>query len=319
MSEITPTDITPVLQGSQPAVAGRTTRRGWVGYIIEAARTRRGQIGLVLSGAVILLAVIGPFVAPYSPTALVTTPFASPSSAHLLGGDVLGRDVLSRLLAGGWLILLMAVAGTVGGIVIGAGAGATAGYLGGRADAVIMRTVDVLLAIPALVLALLLLSVAGSSTGLIIIAVALGHAPQVARVLRSATLDVAERDFVRAAQLDGLSTAKVITREIAPNLVSPLMVETGLRLTWSIAVIAGLAFLGFGPPPPAPNWGMMINENRIGIELNPWGTVAPAIVIGVLTVGVNTFTDAVARVALGVDRRVIASVDDAPVAGMFEN
>jgi peptide/nickel transport system permease protein len=273
----------------------------------------------VLAGAVILLAVIGPFVTPYSPDALVTTSFSSPSSAHLLGGDVLGRDVLSRLLAGGWLILLMALAGTAGGMIIGGAAGITAGYLGGRADAIIMRSVDVLLAIPALVLALLLLSVAGEDTGLIIVAVAFGHAPQVARVLRSATLDVAERDFVRAAQLDGISSARVITHEIAPNLVSPLMVETGLRLTWSIAIIAGLSFLGFGPPPPSPNWGTMISENRIGIQVNPWATLAPAIVIGVLTIGVNTFTDAVARVVLGVDRRVIASADDAPVASLFED
>jgi peptide/nickel transport system permease protein len=267
---------------------------------------------------VVILAIIGPFVAPYSPTALVTTSFAPPSGAHPLGGDVLGRDVLSRLLAGGWLILLMAVAGTAGGIIVGSAAGVSAGYLGGRADAIIMRTVDVLLAFPALVFALRLVSVAGPSVGLIILAVAFSHAPQVARVLRSATLDVAERDFVRAAQLDGISSAKLITREIAPNLVSPLMVETGLRLTWSIAIIAGLSFLGLGLPPPSPNWGQMISENRVGIALNPWGTVAPAIVIALLTIGVNTFTDAVARVALGVDRRVIASADDAPVAAMFD-
>jgi peptide/nickel transport system permease protein len=148
--------------------------------------------------------------------------------------------------------------------------------------------------------------------------VAFSHAPQVARVLRSATLDVAERDFVRAAQLDGMSSAKLISREIAPNLISPLMVEGGLRFTWSIGIIAGLAFLGLGPPPPSPNWGMMISENRVGIALNPWATLAPAIVIAVLTIGVNTFTDAVARAALGVDRRVIGSVEDAPVASLFE-
>jgi peptide/nickel transport system permease protein len=311
--------ITPTVEASAPVGGQTSRRRGWIGHIVDAAGTPRGRVGLVLAGGVILLAVIGPFVAPYSPTALVTLPFASPSSAHLLGGDVLGRDVLSRVLAGGWLLLLTALAGTAGGMIIGTAAGVTAGYLGGRSDAVIMRTVDVLLALPALVLTLLLLSVAGTSTWLIIIAVAFSHAPQVARVLRSSTLDVAERDFVRAAQLDGISPAEVIMTEIAPNLVSPLMVETGLRFTWSIALIAGLAFLGFGPPPPAPNWGMMVNENRIGIELNPWATLAPAIVIGVLAIGVNTFTDAIARVALGVDRRVIGSADDAPVASLFED
>jgi peptide/nickel transport system permease protein len=304
--------VTPTVEAHSASRSNAKRRRGWLGYVATAARTPRGGVGIVLAGSVILLAVIGPFVTPYSPDALVTISFSSPSSAHPLGGDVLGRDVLSRLLAGGWLILLMSLAGTAGGMIIGSVAGISAGYLGGRADAAIMRSVDVLLAIPALVFALLLLSVAGTKTWLIIIAVAFSHAPQVARVLRSATLDVAERDFVRAAQLDGTSSARVITFEVAPNLVSPLMVESGLRLTWSIGIIAGLSFLGFGPPPPAPNWGTMISENRVGIQLNPWGTLAPAFVIGVLAIGVNTFTDAVARVALGVDRQLIESIEEAP-------
>jgi peptide/nickel transport system permease protein len=110
-----------------------------------------------------------------------------------------------------------------------------------------------------------------------------------------------------------------MAREIAPNLVSPLMVESGLRFTWSIGIIAGLNFLGVGQAPPAANWGLMISENRVGLALNPWGILAPALMIGVLTVGVNTFTDALARVTLGVDRRVIGSAEDAPVAALFEN
>jgi peptide/nickel transport system permease protein len=267
----------------------------------------------VLAGLVILLAVIGPFVAPYPDTALVTSPFSAPSSAHLLGGDVLGRDVLSRLLNGGWLLILMALAATAIGVLLGAAAGITAGYLGGRTDATIMRTVDVFLAFPALVFALLLVSVAGPHVWLIIVAVAVSHAPQVARVLRAATLDVAERDFVKAAQLDGISSANVIAREIVPNVVSPLMVEVGLRLTWSIILIAGLSFLGLGLPPPAPNWGAMINENRVGIVDNPWATLAPVIVIAVLTIGINTFTDAVARAAIGVDRRSLATAEETVV------
>jgi peptide/nickel transport system permease protein len=125
----------------------------------------------------------------------------------------------------------------------------------------------------------------------------------VARVLRSATLDVSERDFVKAAELQGMRPAKVMRKEILPNLVSPLMVETGLRMTYSILIIAGLAFLGFGPQPPAANWGVMINENREGLALNPWAVVAPALLIALLTIGMNTFTDAFARVAIGVDRR----------------
>ncbi len=134
------------------------------------------------------------------------------------------------------------------------------------------------------------------------LAVAVSHAPQVGRVLRSATLDISEQDYVKAVELQGTRPARVMLREIMPNLISPLMVEVGLRLTYSIVIIAGLAFLGFGQQPPATNWGSMINENRLGLALNPWAVIVPALLIALLTIGMNTFTDAVARVAIGVER-----------------
>jgi peptide/nickel transport system permease protein len=278
-------------------------RHQWASVLWAAARTPRGAIGLGLASSVVLFAVIGPFVAPYASDALLTLTFAKPSGQFLLGSDFLGRDVLSRLLDGGWVLLIMAACATALGIAGGAAAGISAAYLRGRSDGIIMRTVDVILAFPQLVFALLLLSLLGPKLWLITVAVGFSHAPQVARVLRSATLDISERDFVKAAELQGMRPAKVMTKEILPNLVSPLMVEAGLRLTYSIVIIAGLAFLGFGQPPPAANWGLMINENRIGLPLNPWAVIAPAVLIALLTIGTNTFTDAFARVAIGVDRR----------------
>jgi peptide/nickel transport system permease protein len=151
----------------------------------------------------------------------------------------------------------------------------------------------------------------GPHLWLIVLAVGLSHAPQVARVLRASTLDISERDFVKAVELQGVKPRLIMAREILPNLITPLTVETGLRLTYSIIIIAGLAFLGFGQAPPAPNWGLMINENRIGLQLNPWAVVVPAALIAILTVGTNTFSDAVARVALGVERRAedVSSVE----------
>lgn len=293
-----------------------SSHRSRLGQILVAARTPRGIVGLTLAGFVVLLAVIGPLVAPGSDTATVTVPFAPPSTDYLLGSDNLGRDVLSRLLHGGWALLLMAVAATVIGIALGAAAGISAGYLGGKRDSLIMRSADVILAFPSVVLALLLVSVIGPKVWLIVLAVGVSHAPQVARVLRSATLDVAERDFVKAAPLDGASSAAVMGREILPNLVSPLMVEAGLRLTYSIIIIAGLSFLGFGLAPPSPNWGQMINENRVGIQANPWATLSPVTVIALLTIGVNMFTDAVARVAIGVDRQVLTAAEDDPAGSV---
>jgi peptide/nickel transport system permease protein len=283
------------------------------GLVLSAAvRTPRGAVGLGLASFVVLVAVIGPFVAPHASDALVTLDFGKPSGQYLLGGDYLGEDVVSRVLDGGWVLLIMAACATALGIAGGAAAGVSAAYLRGRSDGIIMRTVDVILAFPQLVFALLLLSLLGPKLWLITIAVGVSHAPQVARVIRSATLDLTERDFVKAAELQGMRPARVMVREILPNLVSPLMVEAGLRLTYSIVIISGLAFLGFGPAPPAPNWGLMISENRTGLTLNPWAVIVPAAMIALLTIGTNTFTDAFARVTIGVDRRPeeAALIDD---------
>ncbi|HLN05665.1 MAG TPA: ABC transporter permease subunit, partial [Acidimicrobiales bacterium] len=146
-------------------------------------------------------------------------------------------------------------------------------------------------------------SIIGPKVWIIVLAVGISHAPQVARVLRSATLDISERDFVKAVELEGVSPSRVMAREILPNLVTPLTVESGLRLTYSIVIMAGLSFLGFGIPPPAPTWGFMISENLIGLSSNIWGVAAPAILIALLTIGTNTFTDAVARVSIGIEAR----------------
>jgi peptide/nickel transport system permease protein len=305
--------------GAPAQPAPRMGRHQWASVLWTAVRTPRGAIGLTLATLVILVAVIGPFVAPYSPYSLVTLAFGKPSGQFPLGGDFLGRDVLSRVLNGGWALLLMAGCATALGVACGAAAGMSAAYLRGSRDGIIMRAVDVILSFPQLVFALLLLALLGPKLWLITLAVAVSHAPQVARVLRSATLDISERDFVKAAELQGMRPAKVMVKEILPNLVSPLMVEAGLRLTYSIVIIAGLAFLGFGQQPPAANWGVMINENRVGMSLNPWAVIVPAALIALLTIGTNTFTDAFARVAIGVDRRPeeAALIEDLGQAGQL--
>jgi peptide/nickel transport system permease protein len=295
---------TPAAPSAQSARTQRVRRHRWWSLLWSAARTPRGMIGLVLFSLVVLIAIIGPFVAPYSPNAdQLTMDFAKPSAQFLLGTDVETRDVLSRVLNGGWVMLIMAAGATVFGVAVGTAAGVSAAYLRGPSDGIIMRAVDVFLSFPQLVFALLLLSLLGPRLWLITLAVGFSHAPQVARVLRSATLDVAERDFVRTAELQGMGPARIMRKEILPNLVSPLMVEAGLRLTYSIVIMAGLAFLGFGQPPPTANWGTMINENQEGLPLNPWAVIVPALLIALLTIGTNMFTDAFARTAIGVDRR----------------
>jgi len=139
----------------------------------------------------------------------------------------------------------------------------------------------------------------------------------VARVLRAATLDIAERDYVKVAELQGMRPAGVMIKEILPSLSTPLMVEAGLRLTYSIIIMSGLAFLGFGQQPPAANWGTMINENRAGLALNPWAVIIPATLIALLTIGTNLLTDAIGRAAIGADGRPAeaARADELTVAG----
>jgi peptide/nickel transport system permease protein len=281
----------------------RLQRYQWLRILGRATRTPRGAVGLTLLLLVVAIAAIGPLVSPYQPNELLALPFGHASSANVLGADTLGRDVLSRVLNGGWVLLMMAAAATALGVSAGTVAGVTAAYLRGRWDGLIMRTVDVVLAFPQMVFALLLVSVFGPKLWLIVIAVGMSHAPQVARVVRSATLEISERDYVKAVELWGVKSRVVMNREILPNIISPLMVEVGLRLTYSVVIISGLAFLGFGQPPPAPNWGYMITENLEGAQGNLWTVAVPALLIALLTVGSNTFTDAVARVAIGVDRK----------------
>ncbi len=279
-----------------------------------ALRTGRGRTGISLLSFVVLVAVAGPLVAPHSPTAFVGMPSVSPTLALPLGTDVLGRDVLSRLLCGGWSILWMAVAATFFGVGGGALLGISAAYIGGKFEGIVMRIADVILAFPQIVFALMLVSIAGSHLWLVVAAVGISHIPQVGRVMRAASLDVTERDYVKASALMGFPRRTILRRDILPNVSAPLMVEIGLRLTYSVIIIAGLSFLGFGIEPPAPSWGAMINENQLSLSLNAWSVVAPILMIAFLAVGVNMLTDAFGR-AIGSD---LTSVDSVQMKASLE-
>jgi peptide/nickel transport system permease protein len=274
-----------------------------------------GSVGLALVVIVVLIALVGPVVAPHSPTALVGMSFAHPTARFPLGTDTLGHDTLSRVLTGGWRILLMSIAATLLGVSAGALFGIAAGYAKGTTDEIIMRTADVLMAFPQLILALLFISLIGPKLWLITILVGAIHAPQVARVFRAATLRLAAEDFVQHAESLGIASWRIVLREILPNATSPLMVELGLRLAYSVTLIAGLNFLGFGVQPPTADWGTMINENRIGLMASPWPVLVPILLIALLTIGMNLLTDALALVMTGRGRRADAGpIDDVPGA-----
>lgn len=268
----------------------------------RALATWRMRIGLAVTLTVVGIAVIGPQVLPHDPQEFVGMPYQSSAPGLPLGTDFLGHDVVSQFLAGGWLLLTLALLGTVLGVGSGAVLGIWAGYTRGRVDEAIMRSGDVMLAFPQLVLALLFISITGPNLAVIVLLTGLGHLPRVARVMRGAALAVAERDFVANASAMGLSTRSIVLREVLPNVTGPLAVEFGLRLTYSIGLIAGLSFLGLGVQPPTPDWGVMLNDNRVAFTMQPWPVILPVTAIAIVTIGMNLITDALARASAGIDR-----------------
>jgi len=262
----------------------------------------RTKIGITLVALLAGVALIGPFFAPYSPSEFVGVPYAHVSSALPLGADNLGRDVFSRFLWGGRSVLGLSLLATALGLLLGVSIGLVAAYSRSILDDVLMRAMDVILAFPSIVLALVVVSTLGPKQWLIVTVVGITTAPRVARVTRGASLEIVERDFVQAAEVLGESRFKILLGEILPNITSPLMVEASLRLTYSIGLIAGLSFLGFGLQPPAADWGLMINENRQALTIQPWGAAAPVIAIALLTIGTSLVGDGLARAAIGIDR-----------------
>jgi peptide/nickel transport system permease protein len=278
-------------------------RRPWLGILRDALRIGRTRVGLGIVTVVVAVAVFGPLVAPHSPTEFVAAPNTGPSSDAIFGADALGRDVLSRFLHGGLSVLWMSAAATLIGVGTGVGIGLLAAYSRNWLDDVLMRGSDVVLAFPQIILALLAVSVIGPKLWLIVLVIAIGHTPRVARVMRGAALEVVERDFVKAAEAVGEKRSRIVFGELLPNVTSPLLVELGLRMTYSIGLIAAVSFLGFGLQPPTADWGLMINENRLSITVQAWSVVLPVLAIGLLTVGTNLITDGVARAAIGIGRK----------------
>ncbi len=220
----------------------------------------------------------------------------------MFGTDYFGQDVLSRALWGGRSILILATLATGLALLFGVTIGLVAAYNRGKTDTLLMRIMDILLAFPALLLALVALTTVGPEPWLIVLIVGLGTMPRIARITRGAAVPVVERDFVGAAEALGESRWRILSRELLPNISGPLLVEANLRLTYSIGSIAALGFLGFATRVNAADWGLMINENRIALSVQPWGVVLPAIAIALLTVSTGLMADGLSRSSAGIDR-----------------
>jgi peptide/nickel transport system permease protein len=280
------------LPATEPAVIGPDLGLPRRRRLRAFLRTPQGLIGTILFVLLILLTIIGPFVAPYGPDDITGTPLAPPSASHWLGVDTLGRDILSRVLYGGYSVLLLPLFAV--GIAIAAAVivGLLSGYLGGWVDAVVTRIVDVMLAIPAYLLVLVVVTAFGTGSTVIVTTVAVIYFPYIIRVLRTATQSVTPSEFVLAARARGEKIRWIVFREILPNIWPTLLVEVALRLTYAVMFIAALSFLGLGVQPPSSNWGVMVAENELLLTVNPIGIIVPALLIGLLAISINLIADA---------------------------
>jgi peptide/nickel transport system permease protein len=256
-----------------------------------------GRAGLTITSAIALLAFVGPWLAPYDPTATLMLPLEPPSVAHLMGADGLGRDALSRYLNGGQVLVAVAFAATIFAYVIGIPLGMAIGYRRGLCDVATIALADLILAFPAIIFVLVLAAAAGTSLLVVIIGIATINLPRVVRIARTVTIDLVTREFVEASIARGESLLSILRSDILPNIWTPILADFGIRLTGSIILFSSLSYLGFGQQPPAADWGLMISENRVALFLQPWVIVLPALTIALLCIGVNLTADGVARSA----------------------
>jgi len=259
------------------------------------------RIGLIILVAHLLVAVTGPFWAPYGFSQMgAGIPLSGMSWAHPFGIDQLGRDVFSRVVHGSHIVILLSLSGTAIGLLVGAVLGLLSGYLGGWFDNLLQRLLEALISIPFLVLALIAIASAGPELSgnpiLVVLVVALVYAPRIARIARAAAMDIATRDFVTVARLRGESAWSVMRRELLPNATGVLLVEFALRAGYAPVLVGSLGFLGFGLRPPTPEWGLMISENRALIIITPITVLGPGLALASLVVGLNLFTEGLARI-----------------------
>ncbi|GAB4454333.1 MAG: ABC transporter permease [Anaerolineae bacterium] len=306
-------DSRNALRAASPArtasAALRRNAAAFGGFLRELFSRPQSAVGTALVLFFLLLALFGPALAPYTENDQSSPPREGPSTAYPFGTDYLGRDVFSRVILGARSIFLTAGVGTLIAVVIGTFVGLFIGYQGGLLDEVVGRFIDAFLALPALLVALVILGIiknvdfapgswqAAVADQSVLIVIALVYVPIVARVVRSSTLDIKTREFVQAAQIRGEARLYIIFREIFPSVVPALVVEASLRFSYAIFLVASLGFLGVGASPPTPDWGLMVSENRGGLyQLAPWALNFPALAIAVLVIGVNLMSDGVKRV-----------------------
>jgi peptide/nickel transport system permease protein len=274
---------------SAPSTGERPRRNS---LILRLLRTPKGSFGLVVLCLLVLVAAVAPLVAPYNPNEIhLLDQLAAPSRQYLFGTDEVGRDVLSRvmyssrpaLVAG---LLTVALAACIGGL-----SGLLAGYRAGVVDALLMRVWDMLLAFPAIFLAIGIVSVLGPGWINAILAIAILNIPVFSRLVRASTLSVRNRDFIAAAYATGCSDSRIMLRHVLPSCLAPLVVQMAIAVPDAILVEATLSFLGLGSQPPDASWGNMLSAAQGFLYRSPWYALFPGLAITLVVVGMNFFAD----------------------------
>lgn len=274
--------------------APRRRPGGVLGFLATFRRQRLGMAGAIMLSFTIIAAIAAPWIAPYEPNKIDPLHvIEAPSAAHWLGTDGLGRDVFTRVLYGARVSLYAGILVVTVSMIIGTVIGLVAGYAGGIIDAVLMRTMDALLAFPGLVFALAVTAALGPSLTNAMIAIAVLSVPGAARVVRGETLTLRERDFVTAERVLGASPSRILFRHILPNALAPIIVIASLRVGGAILLETSLSFLGLGVQPPQSSWGSMVNDGSRFLERAPWISMASGGAIFLAVLGANLVGDAV--------------------------
>ena len=290
----------PESASPRPAAAGRSFGLAGIGAAI--VREPVALIGLVMVIIYVGIALTVSFLPLRDPLQLSTQRLAGPSPDFPFGTDALGRDLLSRIMFGARLSIRVAVLSVGIATIVGGALGLVSGYLGGFADMVIGRVLDVFFAFPAILLALGIVAALGPDPNNVIIAIAVVYTPIFARVVRGPVLALKEREFVEAARAVGATGSRIVVRHIVPNLMSTLIVQVSLALSWAVLTEGALSFLGLSAQPPAPSWGVMLSEGRQYLEFATHLAIFPGLAIMVAVLGFNLLGDGL-RDALDPQRR----------------
>jgi peptide/nickel transport system permease protein len=288
MATATPIDI-DILSAPGQEIPGRRNR--WRRLVAVARANPLGVFGFVIIVALIICAVFAPLIAPYDPTDFVAAKRLNPSSAHLFGTDGLGRDMFSRVIYGARVSLIIGCSAVVAGTAAGTVIGIVSGYLGGRADAMIQRTADLMIAFPALLLLLILRQVMGPSMMTLIVAIGIAIVPGVTRVVRGAVLSERNNQYVEAARALGASTPRILFLHIAPNVVALAIIVMTSLLGTAVLAEASLSFLGLGLPNTV-TWGSDVNAARNSFPVHVWWAFFPGAAITLTVLGFSLCGDA---------------------------